>query len=188
MDPSKTSRDTGPRLPAPLLPALVIGASLAVAAFTVAAAALMSVIEPVSLPADIGGEQNQTSESALYLLSFAVLLPLAAVLGPRLADRIAAGPNRLLLSPLAAFLAATLLIALLAARLCAETEWGDGIEVPGVLAAAWLALAAACLLRAGPAAPLGPAAAAGSRPQAWRGALVRGRRRGPRARPRLHGA
>ena len=158
MDPSATTRDTRARLPASLLPTVVIGASLAVAAFTVAAAVVMSVIEPVTLPPDIGGEQNQTSESALYLLSFAVLLPLAAIFGPRLADRIAAGPNRLLLSPLAAFLATALLVALLTARICAETEWGDGIEVPGLLAAAWLALAAACLARA-------------ARPRHWDGPL-----------------
>ena len=108
----------------------------------------MAVIEPVDLPAEIGGDQNQTTESGLYLLTFLVILPLAAMLAPRLADRVAAGPNRLLLDPLAALLTAGLLVALITARVCAETDWGDSVAVPALLSTGWAVLAATCLARA----------------------------------------
>lgn len=151
---------------APLLVALALGAAGATAAFVIAAALAMAVIEPVGLPAEIGGEQNQTAESGLYLLAFAVILPLAALFGPRLADRIAAGPNRALLEPLAAILTAGLLAALGAARLCAEAEWGEGIGVAALFALAWSVAAAGLLARSAAGAPWVRAMQLARRPRA----------------------
>ena len=52
--------------------------------------------------------QNQDSETLLFILAFAVLLPAAVVLVPRLADRIASGPNGNALPSIAAVIALTL--------------------------------------------------------------------------------
>ena len=56
--------------------------------------------DPIAVPLGEGnrpltatGEQNQDAENLLFLLAFAVVLPAALVLVPRIADRIAAGPN-----------------------------------------------------------------------------------------------
>ena len=52
--------------------------------------------QPISdLNAALGlyATQRQGAESALYLAAFAVILPLALVAVPRLANAIAAGPN-----------------------------------------------------------------------------------------------
>jgi hypothetical protein len=109
--------------------------------------ALLLVDHPTQLPAPLG-EQNQDAETALYLIAFVVILPLALFAAPRLADAIAAGPNGAALSPLAGLLVATLAATVLAVRVSSSLPWGDGVGVALAGTAAWSAGAAAVLVRA----------------------------------------
>src|SRR5688500_1575363 len=107
-------------------PTLALTVTLATAAFAIVMSALLLVDHPTPLPAPLG-EQNQDAETALYLVAFAVILPAALVFVPRLADRIAAGPNGPALSPLVGVLLGTLAGTLLIVRLSASLAWGDGV-------------------------------------------------------------
>ncbi len=96
-------------------------------------------------PTIIGGglaQHKQNAESFLYLFSFAVILPFWLWLGPRVADRIQAGPSGEGLSALAGLLAGLLAAAIIVVRLGDSLPWGDGLR--GVLAAGlvWALLAA----------------------------------------------
>jgi hypothetical protein len=133
---------------------LALVVALAVAAFAVLAAVVMSVTSPTRLQPPLG-EQHQNAETFLYVVTFAVLLPGALLAVPRLADRVASGPNGEALPGLAAALVGTLALALLAAKASSGLPWGDGIVVVGVAAALWLGVTAACLAKA-------------ARPRPWR--------------------
>ncbi len=73
--------------------ALAITVTLALAVFLASMAVLVSLMHPhlAGLGAFAGAvnQQNQTAKSLLYLLAFVVILPLALLLVPRLADAIA---------------------------------------------------------------------------------------------------
>jgi hypothetical protein len=105
------------------------------------------------------GDQNQPAKTALYVLAYAVLLPLAALTIPRLADSVAAGANAPALPVLAALLAGALAVSLLLVKLSALLPWGDGPAVVLAAVCAWGLGAAAALRRA-------------SRPNAWPPALA----------------
>ena len=98
-------RPTGSPAPAPLSErraafgsTVALTVTLALAAFL----ALMAIVVLLAHPqlAGLGpspglvNKQNQTGKSLLYLVTFAVILPTAVILVPRLADAIAAGPQR----------------------------------------------------------------------------------------------
>src|SRR4051812_23801715 len=136
-----------PRTTSPFAPVLALTVTLALAAFLLAMSALLLVDHPTQLPAPLG-EQNQDAETALYLVTFAVILPLALVAVPRLADAIAAGPNGASLSALAGLLVASLAATVLGVRLSASLPWEDGVGTILVGILAWFAGAAAVLARA----------------------------------------
>jgi hypothetical protein len=136
--------------PAAYGPVLALTVTLAVAGFLVAMAALLLIVHPgASGPlatALIG--QNQTAKTALYLLTFAVILPVALFLAPRVADRVGAGPNARALNGLVAVLAATFAAMLVFVKLWGSLGLGSGLGVVLVGVCAWWALAAGALARA----------------------------------------
>ena len=95
-----------------------------------------------------GPQQNQHAKTALYALSFALILPLALTGVPRLANRIAAGPNAASLPAFAACLVGAFAAVVIAIRLSGALPWGDGLK--GVLlgVVVWLLLAALATRRA----------------------------------------
>ena len=129
---------------AALGPTLALSVALSIGAFMLAAPLAMALIEPTVLAPPFG-EQNQDAESLLFLLAFAVLLPASLIAGPRLTDRIAAGPNGAALSGLAGALSAGLLAALLFAKASERLPWEGGLAVLAAAGAVWLLVASAAL-------------------------------------------
>jgi hypothetical protein len=66
--------------------------ALLLAAVGLVMAAVMLVVHP-KLSGLLSTPTRQGAETALFVVAFLVLLPLALVAGPRLAGAIAAGPN-----------------------------------------------------------------------------------------------
>ena len=66
---------------------------------------VLLAVQPEPIPR-LGIGQRQSAETALYLVSFGLLLPAALLSCPRLADAVARGPNGASLSALTALLAA----------------------------------------------------------------------------------
>ena len=142
--------EAGPR--APLGPTVALTISLAVACFVVALGVVELTSTPHRLPPPYGSE-NQPAESALYAIGFAVILPLAVIAVPRIADAIAASPNGAGVSFLSALLAATLTGSILVTR---ALPGGGGVAKALAVAAVWLAWAGALLARAARPRPFGP--------------------------------
>ncbi len=132
----------GPR--APFGPTLALTVTLAVACFAVVLGCVELIVNPEPLPPPFDLGQNQTIENGLYLTGFALILPLALIAVPRLADTIAASHNGGALSSLAALLVATLAACVLVARLL---PGGGGAELLGTVAI-WSVGAVALLARA----------------------------------------
>lgn len=152
---ARSTPPTGPGVAGPrvsLGPTLALTMALAIACFAGALAAVIWLTTPVLVPPPLNYYQNQTAESVLYVVSFVLILPLALIAAPRLADGIAAGPNGSALSLIAAILVATLAISILAARLLPGDTEADALVVFGTSSVA----AAALLARAGRARPWGP--------------------------------
>jgi hypothetical protein len=142
-----SDRRSGPR--ADFGSTLALTVTLALAAFAVVMAVVMLVVEPVPIPprGELG-EQRQDAETALYLLAFLVVLPLALILAPRLADSLAAGPNTAMLPALTGLLLAALAAAILLARLSDLFSWGGGMGALLGAVAAWWVGAGAVAVRA----------------------------------------
>jgi hypothetical protein len=138
------------RRAAPFGPVLALTVTLAVACFLVCMALLLLAVHPdvVNPGFWFGPQQNQSAKTALYLVAFAVILPLALVVGPRLADSIATGPNALALAALASALACSFAAAILIARISGALGWADGLSVVLALVGIWVVCATAVLARA----------------------------------------
>ncbi|MDQ6607152.1 MAG: hypothetical protein M3Z06_11475, partial [Actinomycetota bacterium] len=129
-------------------PTLVLTATLALAGFIVLMSAVLLVVHPAGGAGALAAQvilQKQSAKTALYLASFLLVLPLALIAGPRLADKLAAGPGASSLAALAAALAGTLAATIIAVRLSASLPWGDGLGAMLVAMAVWWALALALL-------------------------------------------
>ena len=111
--PAASEHRIGPR--APLGPTLALTVALAIGLFVLVLGPALILTSPTPLPPPLG-EQEQDVESALYVAVFAMILPVALIGAPRLADSIAAGPNAGVLSLLVAFVVATLAVAILVVR------------------------------------------------------------------------
>jgi hypothetical protein len=134
---------------APFGPTLALTVVLAVAGFAVALAVVMLLSSPTPLPA-FHTQEDQQAESALYVVSFALILPVALIAAPRLADTITAGPNGGAFSLLAASLVATLAASILLTRVL--PGGGGVVEVLAVVGMWWIG-AIALLARARQARP-----------------------------------
>jgi hypothetical protein len=127
------SRSPGPQ--APLGPTLALTVALAIGLFVLVLGLVLILTSPTPLPPPLG-EQEQDVESALYLAAFLIILPVALIAVPRLADAIAAGPNAGALSVLVAFLVATLAASILVVRVL--PGGGSVVEALGVVGVWWL--------------------------------------------------
>jgi hypothetical protein len=125
---------------------------LALACFAVLMAIVMAVVQPEPI-AGLGTSQKQDAETALYLLAFAVILPVALIAVPRLADAVAAGPHAAALSALAALLASGLAAAVLLVRLSGVVPGGGGKAALLGAVVLWSLAAAALLWRCASAKP-----------------------------------
>lgn len=155
---------------APLDIAIALSVLLGIGCFAVAAAAVVLVVQPTPIAGlALPLAQRQHAETALYFAGFFVILPLALIAGPRIADAIALGASREGLSFLAATLVAAMSVAVIAARVL---PWESAADALGALAVWWVA-AAASLARAARPAPWKPLLRAGHlAPQAWCAAAV----------------
>ena len=134
-------------------PTLALVVTLALAAFLIVMAVVLLIVHPAPIPGlpavDTLFEQQDThAKTDLYLAAFLVVLPLAVALVPRLADRVARGPNRDGLARLALALAIALAVVLILVRLSAHAPWGDGLSVVLVGVGAWWVAAGVALARA----------------------------------------
>lgn len=131
---------------------LAIAVTLALAGFLaiMALAVLGSPPQVAGLGAFLGrvNQQNQSAKSAMYLVSFVVLLPLSLWVAPRLADRIAAGAGAAGLTTLSALMTGSLAGMLILVRVSARLPWGDGLVALLVGVLLWGAGAGAALWRA----------------------------------------
>ena len=102
-------------------PALTLTVTLAVAVALVLVAGQLLVVHPRSTSfagyAGLINQQRQTVKTDAYLISFLVILPLALIFAPRLADAIAAGPKGQGLGAFAAIACGSLGAALIVIRL-----------------------------------------------------------------------
>lgn len=126
--------------------ALAITVTLAFA-FVLAVMAADLLLSPPGLPSSspllgLVNQQNQTVKTDVYLGAFLIVLPLALIAGPRLADAIAAGPNRDALPAFAAGLVATLAALLIVVRLSGGLPWGAGVKGILIAMGVWWTLAA----------------------------------------------
>lgn len=129
---------------APFGPTLALTVAVAVGAFALIAPLALGLIEPTQLRPPFG-EQNQDAETLLFIAAFALILPAAVIVVPRVADRVGARHGVGAVSGLAALLLAALVGTLLAVKVSERLPWGGGREVLAVFAAAWCALAAGAL-------------------------------------------
>lgn len=122
--------------------ALALSICAALAASLLAGVVGYLTIPLTELPAPLPDHHND-AETLVFVLSFALFVPLAARYGPRLADRIAAGPNGAALGALAALLALALVGLTVAVKVSERLPWGGGLKVMLVALLVWSALAAA---------------------------------------------
>ena len=135
-----------PHTRAPTAAALILSLCATVAGFGLFSALAHWVLSPVDLPAPLP-DQNQHAESLSFLVTFAVLLPLAALLVPRLLDRIADRQGAKTGDDLALALGAALCVLLVAVRVAASQTSATGVGLLFIASALWSALAAAAALR-----------------------------------------
>jgi hypothetical protein len=128
-------------------PVLALTVVLLLGACGLVMCVVLLVVQPVPIPR-LGIGQRQGAETALYLVSFGLLLPVALFFGPRLADAVASGPNAASLSALTPLLAAGLLAAVLLARLTGHFSWGGGAAALLVSLSVWSLAAGAAIARA----------------------------------------
>jgi len=147
---SPAAASAGGRRPGPAAygPTLALTATLAIAGFLVLMSAVLVVVHPASGVGVLGPEvilQKQSAKTGLYLAAVLVILPLALIVGPRLADKVAAGPNASSLAALAGALAGTLAGTIIAVRVSASLPWGDGLGAMLVGVGIWWVVALAAL-------------------------------------------
>lgn len=139
-------------------PTLALTLEFACAAFMTLLGVVLLVNHPVAIPC-LPLTQNQDAETLLYLSTFLVVLPLALVMGPRVADRIASGPSGASLQALSGLLAAALALAIIGIKTVSRLPWADTAANALGAGAIWWTVALLVAWRA-------------TRPEPW-GALAR---------------
>jgi hypothetical protein len=111
---------------------LTISFTLAAAAALGLLACLVAVIHPgLSALGPLPGlidQQSQTAKTLSFVAAFAGFLPLGLLIGTRLADAVATGPNCRSLPSYAVLLSGSLALMLIVIRLSARLPWGDGVR------------------------------------------------------------
>jgi hypothetical protein len=129
---------------APFGTTVALAVACVIGTFFIATPVALLLIPATVLPPPFAA-QHQHSETLLFLLAFVVLLPLSLVALPRVADRIAAGPNAPALAAVVGTLVTTLVGALLFVKASEHLPWGSGLVVLLLVMAAWCAVAAVLL-------------------------------------------
>jgi hypothetical protein len=131
---------------------LVVAVTLALAACLVlmALAVLGSHPQVAGLGAFAGlvNQQNQSAKSAVYVVTFVIILPFSLWAAASLGDRIATAVGAAGLTALCALLAGGLAGVLILVRLSGRLPWGDGLVVVLAGVIVWAAAAALGLWRA----------------------------------------
>ncbi len=130
---------------APLGATLALGLVLAMAASLLLDGALVLLRHPTGIVVPGVGDQNQSAKTDAYLLTFAVILPAAALLTPRLADRLAAVAGRRAASGVAGGLGLALGAAIVLTRLAPQVGIHDGLRTLVALVALWWVAAGSLL-------------------------------------------
>jgi hypothetical protein len=143
-DPAASRRDTPPGVFGPTVALAVLFAFAAVAALL---SAVLIVVDPRPIPG-LPATQRQDAETSLYVAAFAVVLPLALIVAPRLARRIDAGANAAGLPTLTALLAAGAALAAGLVRVASLLDQGATAGALAAAVAAWWLAAIASLARA----------------------------------------
>ena len=131
---------------APLSAAIALSVCIALATFGVLAPLVHWVVPATELPPPFT-EQHQDAETLLFILAFAFALPLSLLAGPRVADRIAAGPNAASLGAAAALALVLLFGAVVFVKFSEHLPWGTGLGTLLVASLAWFLLAGALVAR-----------------------------------------
>ncbi len=152
VSPADTPEQSDGALRAGYAASAALTVMLALDACVLLASAVLLIVHPdltgLRAFAAVVNQQNQSGKTVVYLLSFFVILPLALVGSPRVADKIASGPNRGSLNGLVVGLGVSLGGVIVLTRLSASLPWGDGLGVLLAGFAAWGAVAVAVLRRA----------------------------------------
>ncbi len=140
-------------------PTLALTLAMAAAGFLIVMAGVLLVVHPrgQGYIADRIIIQNQSAKTLLYVIAFAAILPMALFAGPRVADKLAAGPNRDALPALAGLIVASLAATVILVRLSASLPWGDGLGTVLVAIGVWSVVVAAAVRRAASPVPWPPA-------------------------------
>lgn len=105
--------------------------------------AVHSDLSKLGALARFADQQNQNAKTMLYVVCFAVILPAAVLLVPRLGDRLARGPNGDALWGLPSVLLLGLVLVLCAVRISRRLPWGEGVVTLLIATAGWWAAALA---------------------------------------------
>lgn len=159
------------RAQAPLGAVFALVMALITGSFMVVMPLVILSADPVFILPELPSNK-QDAETLLYLLTFAVLLPLWLWRGPKIADRIRRGPNGEGLVALTGILTALLAASIALVRISSDLPWGNGVKAVLAAGIVWSALAALSLFRATRSEwrPLNALATSGGR--IWAGALL----------------
>ena len=114
---------------------------IAFATFGVLAPLVHWAIPATDLPPPFT-EQHQDAETLLFVIAFAVALPLSLLAGPRLADRIAAGQNAGSIGGAATLALVFLFGAVVFVKFSEHLPWGSGLGTLLAASLAWFVAAA----------------------------------------------
>jgi hypothetical protein len=143
---------------------IALSVLLAIGPLLVVAPLVWHLLPTTELPAPFPNH-HQDAETLIYVLAFALFVPLGIVIAGRCSDRIAAGPNAASLSGVVGVLSGGLALAVVFTSVSDELPWGGGPAVLAAAAGLWCVLAAVTLRRA-------------ASPRPWAGATTIDRRAG----------
>lgn len=139
----------------PLFALIAVAVAIAAGLFLVLGPLARHILPTTEL-ADPFADHHQDAETLVFVVSFAILLPISLIASGRIADRVWRGPNSGGLSALAALLVLGLGLVLLFVKLSIGfSSWGGGEGVMVAGGTIWLVGAAAAARRAASTRPWG---------------------------------
>lgn len=133
--PERDSRRDAPGGPATLADAVALTAAAVLGAASMLASVAYLLLPAIELPEPFE-DHHQTAETAVFLITLVIVLPLAVSAVPRLADRIA-GRSRTAAAGAAALACVTLAAGLVLVRLSSELPWGGGMPTLLAVTTIW---------------------------------------------------
>jgi len=133
--PEQDHRHDVPSGPATLADAAALTAAAVLGAASLLASVAYLLLPPIELPEPFE-DHHQTAETAVFLITLVIVLPLAVWTVPRLADRIASR-SRTAAAGAAVLACATLVAGLLLVRVSTGLPWGGGMPTLLAVTALW---------------------------------------------------